>query len=79
MHRELSESFLLLMEDLKLSDEERKMADNYFTILRNDFTEIWYDQGIELGGDQPFTIGTEGEQRNRLHIVSTFHLFICLC
>jgi len=76
MHRELSESFLLLMEDLNFSDEERKMADNYFTILRNDFTEIWHDQGIELGGGQPFTVGTEGEQRNRLHIVRTFYQFI---
>jgi hypothetical protein len=47
-----------LIDDLKFSDEERKMADNYFTILRNDFTEIWHDQGIELGGGQPFTVGT---------------------
>ncbi|KAF9785690.1 hypothetical protein BJ322DRAFT_1204137 [Thelephora terrestris] len=68
MHRELSESFLALMDDLNFSSEERKMADNYFTLLRNDFTEIWHDQGIELGGGQPFTVGTEGEQRNRLHI-----------
>jgi len=79
MHRELSKSFLSLIEDLRFSDEERKMADNYFTILRNDFTEIWYDQGIELGGGQSFTVGTEGEQRNRLHIVSTFYLFVCIC
>jgi len=78
MHRELSESFLSLINDLKFSDEERKMADNYFTILRNDFTEIWHGQGIELYGGQPFTVGTEGEQRNRLHIVSTFHTFICI-
>ena len=77
MHRELSESFLSLMDDLKFSDKERKMADNYFTILRNDFTEIWHDRGVELGGGQPFTVGTEGERRNRLHIVSTFYLFIC--
>lgn len=68
VHRELSESFLSVMDDLKLSSEEREMADNYFTVLRNDFTELWHDQGIELGGGQPFTVGTEGEQRNRLHI-----------
>ena len=73
MHRELSESFLSLINDLQFSDEERKMSDNYFTILRNDFMEIWHDQGIELGGGQPFTVGTEGEQRNMLHIVSTFY------
>ena len=73
MHRELSESFLSLINDLQFSDEERKMSDNYFTILHNDFTEIWHDQGIELGGGQPFTVGTEGEQRNMLHIVSTFY------
>ena len=79
MHRELSESFLSLVEDLKFSDEERKMADNYFTILRNVFTEIWHDQGIELGGGQPFTVGTEGEQRNRIHMVGTFCYFICIC
>lgn len=79
MHRELSESFLSLMDSLQFSDEERKMADNYFTILRNDYAEIWHDQGIELGGGQPFTVGTEGEQRNRLHIVSMFYLFICIC
>jgi len=68
MHRELSESFISLIDDMNFSREERKMADNYFTILRNDFTEIWYDQGVELGGGQPFTVGTEGEQRNRMHI-----------
>ena len=79
MHRELSESFLSLMDGLQFSEEERKMADNYFTILRNDFVEIWHDQGIELGGGQPFTVGVEGEQRNRLHIVSMFYLFICIC
>ena len=70
MHRELSGSFLSLMDYLNFSAEERKIADNYFTLLRNDFTEIWHDQGIELGGGQPFTVGTEGEQRNKLHIVS---------
>jgi hypothetical protein len=73
MHRELSESFLSLINDVNFSGEERRMADNYFTVLRNDFAEIWYDQGIELGGGQPFTVGTEGEQRNRMHIVGVFY------
>ena len=76
MQRELSESFLSLIDNLGFSDEERKMADNYFTILQNDFTEIWYNQGIELGGGQPFTVGTEGEQRNMLHIVSPLCLLL---
>lgn len=76
MHRELSGLFLSLMDDLNLTGEERKMADNYFTILHNDFTEIWHDQGIELGGGQPFTVGIEGEQRNALHIVSVLASFI---
>lgn len=73
MHRELSELFLSLIDGMNFSSEERRMADNYFTILRNDFTEIWYDQGIELGSGQPFTVGPEGEQRNRMHIVSVFY------
>ena len=64
------------MDDMNFTSEERKMADNYFTILRNDLTEIWHDQGLELGGGQPFTVGTEGEQRNRMHIVSLFYLFV---
>jgi len=76
MQRELSDSFLSLMGDLGFNNEEREMADNYFTILRNDFTEIWYDQGVELGGGQPFTVGTEGEQRNVLHIVSALCLLL---
>ena len=79
MHRELSKWFLSLIDDMGFSDEERKMADNYFTILHNDLTEIWYDQGIELGGGQPFTVGTEGEERNKLHIVSTFYSFTHGC
>lgn len=79
VHRELSESFLSVMDDLEFGSEERKMADNYFTVLRNDVTEVWYDQGIELGGGQPFTVGTEGEQRNRFHIVSTACFFTYIC
>ena len=30
----------------------------------------WFDQGYELGGGQPFTVGTEGDLRNQRHIVS---------
>lgn len=61
----------LLHEDpLGMTKEQIKMADNYFTILNNEVPEIWFDQGIELGGGQPFTIGHEGTERNRMHIVS---------
>lgn len=47
-----------------------KMADNYFSILRNHPLETWFDQGIELGGGQAFTVGSEGHERNKKHIVS---------
>lgn len=57
------------MSYLNASEEELKMADNYFSILSNTFTDIWFDQGVELAGGQPFTVGTEGEERNRRHIV----------
>jgi hypothetical protein len=69
MHRTLVSSFLSLMDYMSFSEEEKKMADNYFTILRNEIPEIWIDQGIELGGGVPFTVGSEGEQRNKDHIV----------
>jgi hypothetical protein len=47
-----------------------KMADNYFTILNNRIPEVWFDQGIELGGGQPFTVGMEGHERNKMHIIN---------
>lgn len=49
-----------------------QMADNYFTILANRQAEIWFDHGIELGGGQPFTVGSEGDERNDKHMV-------CIC
>lgn len=61
--------FLSLLRHLNLSETELKMADNYFTLLSNTLPEVWFDQGIELGGGQPFTVGSEGEDRNRRHIV----------
>lgn len=60
--------FLSLMQHLNASESEWKMADNYFTILSNTFPEVWFDQGIELGGGQPFTVGIEGDERNRRHM-----------
>lgn len=62
--------FLALLHHLNASEDEMKMADNYFTILNNRFPEVWFDQGIELGGGQPFTVGVEGNERNKIHIIN---------
>ncbi|EPQ60257.1 hypothetical protein GLOTRDRAFT_134973 [Gloeophyllum trabeum ATCC 11539] len=63
-----AEEFLELLHRLNFTFEEMGMADNYFSILKNEIPEIWFDQGIELGGGQPFTAGVEGDLRNRRHI-----------
>jgi len=70
MNRQRVLSFVSLLHDdsLGMTEEQIKMADNYFAILSNEVPEIWFDQGIELGGGQPFTIGHEGNERNRMHI-----------
>lgn len=70
MHRAEVVEFLELMKQLNVSEEEMKMADNYYTILSNRVPEVWFDQGIELGGGRPFTVGVEGDERNNRHIVS---------
>ncbi|KAG1825640.1 uncharacterized protein BJ212DRAFT_288074 [Suillus subaureus] len=62
--------FLALLHRLNASEDEMKMADNYFTILNNQIPEVWFDQGIELGGGQPFTVGMEGNERNKMHIIN---------
>lgn len=73
LHRQRILDFVFLLQDgsLGITDEQMKMADNYFTVLNNEVPEIWFDQGIELGGGQPFTVGQEGNERNRVHIVSS--------
>jgi hypothetical protein len=48
-----------------------KMADNFYALLSNRVQEIWFDQGVELSGGEPFTVGVEGEERNRRFIVSS--------
>ncbi|VDB87518.1 unnamed protein product [Peniophora sp. CBMAI 1063] len=68
LHRSLVEQFLELMHLVNATEEQLKMADNYFSILSNWPPELWFDQGIELGGGQAFTVGSEGELRNRKHI-----------
>ena len=70
LHRSEVTDFLALMRALHATEPEMKMADNYYTILGNRVPEAWFDQGIELGGGQPFTVGTEGDERNNRHIVS---------
>jgi hypothetical protein len=57
------------MHQLNTTEDEMKMADNYYSILSNRVPEIWFDQGIELGGGQPFTTGTAGDERNSRHIL----------
>jgi len=69
IHRSQVVDFLPLMHDLAVSDEEMQMADNYFSVLSNRVPETWFDQGIELGGGQPFTVGVEGDARNNRHIM----------
>ncbi|KAH7923245.1 hypothetical protein BV22DRAFT_1015771 [Leucogyrophana mollusca] len=68
LRRSRATKFLSLLQYLNVSDEEMKMADNYFTILNNRIPETWFDQGIELTGGQPFTVGSEGNDRNKRHI-----------
>lgn len=72
LRRSAAKDFLDLLRVLDVTDDEKKMADNYFTILANSpkMGEIWFDHGIELGGGQAFTVGTEGDDRNDRHIVS---------
>ncbi|KAI0314766.1 hypothetical protein OF83DRAFT_1135307 [Amylostereum chailletii] len=81
LHRSRSTDFLSLMNILNATDEELKMADNYFSLLSNSLPETWFDQGIELGGGQPFTIGLDGEMRNNKHILRAAHFVdsVLLC
>ncbi|KAF8634868.1 hypothetical protein AX15_000623 [Amanita polypyramis BW_CC] len=68
MRRAMAVEFISLLRYLNATEEIMKMADNYFTVLMNTVPETWFDQGVELGGGQPFTIGTEGDERNNRHI-----------
>src|SRR6266576_5402688 len=70
MPRSMASNFISLLRHLNATEETMKMADNYFTILMNIVPETWFDQGVELGGGQPFTVGIEGDERNNRHIVS---------
>ncbi|KAH9951005.1 hypothetical protein B0H21DRAFT_720924 [Amylocystis lapponica] len=69
VHRNKAIDFISLLRRLRLSSEEMKMADNYFTILSNQIPEIWFDQDFELGGGHAFTLGVNGTERNAKHIL----------
>jgi hypothetical protein len=56
MHHSLASEFLLLLQILDCSKGEVKKADNCFSVLRDRPLETWFDQGIELGGGQAFTV-----------------------
>lgn len=71
MHRTKTEEFLALLRRLRVPPDEMKMADNYFAILSNRVPETWFDQDFGLGGGHAFTVGSDGEERNKKHIVST--------
>lgn len=75
LHRSEAIDFLALMRHLNASEEEMKMADNYYAVLKNRVPEVWMDQGVELGGGEAFTVGTEGNERNAVHIVRSALLF----
>lgn len=74
LFRSQAQEFLDLMRHLNASDAELKMADNFYTIMSNTVSETWFDQGVELGGGEAFTVGQEGHERNRRFIVSLYLL-----
>lgn len=77
VRREQAKEFLTLLKEYDLNQGELQMADNYFTILRNaGMPTIWFDEGVELGGGQPFTVGSEGSERNWQHIERALELLL---
>ena len=76
MRRTEAQNFLNLLRYIKATPEEMKMADNFFTLLGNRVPELWFDQGFELGGGSPFTVGSEGDERNKNFTVGSYvHTF----
>ncbi|KAF7331933.1 Rab geranylgeranyltransferase [Mycena kentingensis (nom. inval.)] len=68
LHRSHASAFLSLLERLDFTTEQRQMADNYYSILRNRFPEVWITRPHPLFSGGAFTVGTEGVERNRRHI-----------
>lgn len=71
MSRKEAGLFLNAMKSLEFETDERAMADNYFSVLRNVVPETWFDHNNNLGGGEPFTVGAAGDERNNVHIVGT--------
>jgi hypothetical protein len=69
--RKHATSFLSLLRRIGASSEEFQMADNYYSILKNSFPEIWTAEPVALFGGNAFTVGDEGLARNRRHIASS--------
>ncbi|KAI0715028.1 hypothetical protein C8Q76DRAFT_729276 [Earliella scabrosa] len=65
LRRTEAQNFLSLLRYLNATSDDMKMADNFFTLLSNRVPEVWFDQGFELGGGLPFTVGSEGDERNK--------------
>ena len=75
LHKSLAVDFLAKLRAMQAPVEAMKMADNYFSLLANVYPYVWFDQGIELGGGQAFTVGVGGDERNSRHIVRV-HPFV---
>ena len=69
LRRSEAQGFLSLLHYINATSDDMKMADNFFTIRSNRVPEIWFDQGFELGGSVPFTVGSEGDERNKNYTV----------
>ena len=78
LHRSEALNLLNLLRYLKATPDEMKMADNFFSILKNKVPEVWFDQSFELGGGQAFTVGSEGDERNKNYTVRD-HSNVLLC
>ncbi|KAJ6539165.1 hypothetical protein B0H19DRAFT_1177471 [Mycena capillaripes] len=69
--RSNAESFLSLLKRIGASEEESKMADNYYSILKNSVPEVWTGYPTELFGGGAFTVAEQGGvARNRKHIAA---------
>ena len=69
-------SFLELLHDPEhgFTADEKRMADNYFTILRNHIPEVWMYSTHSLDPSAAFTVGTEGDERNYKYTVCASQL-----
>ena len=77
VRRRQAEEFLTLPKEYDLNKEEIQVADNYFTLLRNaGMPTTWFNDGVELGGGQSFTVGNEGDECNWRHIECALGLLL---